>query len=441
MKSIIASLLLTPLALAADNKPNILLICIDDLRPELPAFGKSYIHAPNIEKLAQQGRLFKRHYVQAPTCGSSRYGLLVGRRPKGKFLSNNAIVLHDHKKEPSFPAHLRQHGYYTVAIGKVSHYPCGHSGHDWKDLSKPEMPGAWDLQPDTSGAWKTPKGQMHGTANGQPRVSGKTPALEALDASYPDDPTISVFKSTFATLEQQKKPWLCAVGLLRPHLPFACPKRFFDLYKDAEIPEIPANKKPSKGEYWHSSGEFMKYVRKADPRKNDAYAKEVLRYYAACVSYADHCVGEILQTLEKSKAADNTIVILWGDHGWHLGEHKIWGKHSPYAVALHSPLIVKMPHQQHPGVASNEVVETVDLYPSVCEWVNTEKPAHLQGASLTPIIIDPKAKSDGLASYHWNRTFSTITATEHLIKDAKSGKTLQRYDLEKDPHETTNLAK
>lgn len=428
---------------AAEKKPNILFICVDDLRPELPSFGKDYIKAPAIEKLSAEGRLFKRHYVQAPTCGASRFSLLTGLYPKtGAQLSNNAITTHFKKENaaPSLPQWFKEHGYTTMAVGKVSHYPGGHYGKDWNEEDKVEIPGAWDIQPRDAGLWKTPQGLMHGLADGQGRVRGKTPAIEAKAASYPDDQIVKLFDENFPKLTQGDKPWLCMVGFLRPHLPFGCPKKFYDLYQGVELPPIPAAQKPPKGDFWHSSGEFFGgYANEGNPNTDAAYATEVRKHYAACVSYTDSKVAEVLKMLEKSGQADNTIVVLWGDHGWHLGEQQIWGKHSPYAVALHSPLIIKAPGMKAAGKPTESLAETVDIYPTLCQLAGLKAPKHLEGASLVPQLNDPAKPSEQTAISYWGGLKSVITPAEHQIIDRKSNKVKQRYDLSKDPHEANNL--
>ncbi|MGJ8655567.1 MAG: sulfatase [Akkermansiaceae bacterium] len=428
---------------STSTKPNILLICIDDLRPELPSFGKDYIHAPNIEKLFSQGRLFKRHYVQAPTCGSSRFAMLTGLYPDGPGeLSNSCIPAHDHETRPTFPAHLRNNGYYTAAVGKVSHYPGNLTGKNWADQTKPEIPNAWDICLQSNGEWKHAQALMHGYADGVAREKGKSPVIEAKDARYPDDATMDGFKTQLETVTTQDKPWLLAVGLLRPHLPFACNIKYLDIYQGVTLPAIPANQRPPKGDFWHPSGEMTQYLQAADPREDATHADNVRRHYAACVSSSDEHVGTILELLAKYDVDKNTIVILWGDHGWHLGEQKIWGKHSPYAVALHSPLFIKLPSTNSPGTPSNEVVETLDLYPTLCDLINIKKPAHLEGHSLANILQDPTAKSDGTAISYWKNLKSTITTDEHKINQWTKGKTgslKQHYNLKSDPFETTNL--
>lgn len=429
------------------SKPNVLLICIDDLRPELPSFGKEYIHAPQIEKLISEGRLFKRHYVQAPTCGASRFSLLTGLYPDtAAFRSNNAIVNFTNNKDhaPTLPQWLKKHGYLTMSLGKISHYPGGLHGKNWADPSKEEIPNAWDHSILTTGDWKTPQVFMHGIANGVPRTRGVTPACEATpDAQYPDDLIVKDFQNNIQKLKNSNKPWFCAVGIMKPHLPFATHKKYLDLYKDKTLPAIPSPEKPKAPNHWHGSGELMSgySTGKQDPRKNPAYATELRKHYAACVSAADANLAIILQALEKSGQADNTIIILWGDHGFHLGEQAIWGKHTLYHVALHSPLIIKTPKQKLAGKPTSQIAETLDIYPTICDLCAIPKPSHLKGASLLAIVDDPSSKSDGTAISYWRGQKSIITDTEHSIINRKTNKPAQRYNLTKDPHESNNLEK
>jgi len=432
------------------EKPNILMICVDDLRPELPSFGKGYIKAPNIEKLISEGRLFKRHYVQAPTCGASRFGLLTGLYPKGKYGGNNAIMnftkANGHHEHQPMPMWFKTHGYTTWSIGKISHYPGGYAGSNWEDRSKEELPGSWTESTMPSGAWKHSQGAMHGTKNGAPRTRGKTPPIEVTDAvdgiAYPDD---NITKSGVAKLKELRKsdkPWFLAVGLIKPHLPFTAHTKHLELYKNVEMPKIPNPAKPPKGEPWHGSKEMMSSYSHGgkDPRKDPKYAAEILRHYAACVSYVDDNVGHLMKALEESGQADNTIVVFWSDHGWHLGEKSIWGKHTLYAVSLHSPLVIKTPNQVKPGASTDSVVQTIDIFPTLCELARIDVQKSSDGNSLKQIIQNPDAKGVNKAVSYWGDSISTITPTGHTVKN-KKGQLVLKYDLSKDPHEANNLAK
>jgi iduronate 2-sulfatase len=287
---------LISLTSVAAQQPNVLLICIDDLRPELKCFGADYIHSPNIDKIAAQGRAFNQHYSNAPTCGASRYTLLTGRYGSA---GNNALFQRakDLKKSansitPSMPEWFRQHGYTTVSVGKVSHHLDGRGEANWDDATQIEMPGAWDRHLMPSGVWQHPRGIMHGLANGNIREkSNEHNWLEAFDgddSSYPDGLITTEALKQLSQLAEADKPFFLAVGLIRPQLPFGAPKKYLDLYKDVELPPIPHPQKPSHKTTWHGSGEFMQYSNwQRDPRTDPEFADNVRRHYAACVSYAD----------------------------------------------------------------------------------------------------------------------------------------------------------
>jgi iduronate 2-sulfatase len=429
-------------AVQSSPPQNVLLICIDDLRPELKCFGKDYIHSPNIDALAARGRAFTRHYVQAPTCGASRYALLTGTYgPAG----NGALFQRaQNPKNPSLPAHFRDNGYTTVSIGKVSHHPGGRGGSDWDDDSKLELPNSWDRHLLPAGKWQHPRGWMHGLANGEIRKNAKDmdlfQALEGNDEIYPDGIAVDETLKQLKLLADDKKPFFLATGILRPHLPFGAPAKYLRPYKDAKLPPISHPNKPEGKTTWHGSGEFMKYNRWGkDPNKDDAFATQVRKHYAACVTYADAQVGKIIQQLNDLGLAKNTIIILWGDHGWHLGEHAIWGKHALFEESLRSPLIFVSPEVKKPGTISKAVAETIDLFPTLCDLTGLKKPGYLDGDSLLPQLKDAGAPSDNAAISYSNRARTLRTATHRLIAH-KDGH-LELYDHTTPEGETKNLAK
>ena len=442
----ILSLSLICLTSVTAEKRNVLLICIDDLRPELKSFGAEYIHSPNIDKLANEGRAFNRHYTNAPTCGASRYTLLTSRYGTA---SNSALFKRaerlkqpEHSIAPSMPEWFRQHGYTTVSVGKVSHHPGGLGGANWDDPSKLEMPNAWDRHLMPSGAWQHPRGSMHGLANGKIRKNAKEhdliEAFDGDDNSYPDGLITTEAITQLSQLARSEQPFFLAVGLIRPHLPFGAPKQYLDLYTEVELPPIPHPEKPSHKTTWHGSGEFMKYQRQGrDPRTDPEFADEVRRHYAACVSYADTQVGKLLKHLERAGMADNTIILLWGDHGWHLGEHAIWGKHALFEESLHSPLIIHTPDMPKPGEQSAAIVETVDIFPTLCELAGLRQPDFTDGSSLLAQMNDPK--SPGHAAIAYNGKGQTIRTDRYRLILHKDGYA-ELYDHTSCDAETKNLA-
>jgi iduronate 2-sulfatase len=438
----------SPRAFAAEKKPNVLLICIDDLRPELACFGVSYIRSPNIDRLASKGRIFRSHYVQAPTCGASRYTLLTGRYGSG---SNGALFQRAGRMKArpksvpsSMPAWFRRNGYTTVSVGKVSHHPGGRGGRDWNDNTKPEMPNSWDRHLLPAGAWKHPRGWMHGLANGEIRVNaGKMDVFQALDGPdsiYPDGVSIDESLRQLDKLtSDSQKPFFLAVGILRPHLPFGAPAKYLKPYANMKLPATPHPGKPAGKTTWHGSGEFMKYNRwKRNPNSDAAFALEVRKHYAACVSYADAQVGRIMDKLKKTGAADNTIIVLWGDHGWHLGEHAVWGKHTLFEESLRSPLIVSYRGMKKPGVSTDSMVETLDVFPTLCDLAGLAKPKFVNGISLRPLLEDPSAPGHPAIAY--NGRAKTIRTRTHRLTLHSNGYA-ELYDHTSVAKETKNISK
>lgn len=428
---------------AAPSSKNILLICVDDLRPELNCFGKSYIHSPHIDALAARGRAFHRHYVQAPTCGASRYTLLTGtyggdgnsalfQRGKGSII------------QPSFPAFFRNLGYQTVSVGKVSHHPGGRGGADWDNPDVPEMPESWDVHTCPSGAWQHPRGWMHGLAHGEIRRNAKDMAVyQALpgdDTIYPDGIMMEEALRQLDRLGdvQSSQPFFLTVGILRPHLPFGAPEKYLERYQDAELPPIPHSDKPEGQTTWHKSGEFMKYNRWGrDPNQDHAFAAEVRRHYAACVTYADAQVGRLLARLDALQLRDDTIIILWGDHGWHLGERAVWGKHTLFEESLRSPLIISHPGMVHVGEKADGIVETIDIFPTVCELLDQPIPDYVDGQSLVPILEDPSAPGHSALSYR-SKNASLRTDRYRLIEHGNGS--VELYDFSADDGGEDNIA-
>lgn len=412
-------------------RPNVILICVDDLRPELACYGRTHMHTPHIDNLAKQGRLFSRHYVNSPTCGTSRYSLLTGKYPLNPEDKDNSALLNNAQKNslsPTLPLLFKDNGYTTVAIGKVSHYPGGLSGKDWQDPTQEEMPGAWTKQLMPSGKWKTPQGAMHGMANGITRVRSETPPIEIKegpDTIYPDGLITNSAIQEIHTISTSKKPWFLAVGFIKPHLPFTAPKKYWELYEDKKLPSIKTSEKPARSLTWSHSSEFLTsyHHNGKDPRKDKEYASLIRRHYYASVSYTDAQVGKILLALEKSGQKENTIIILWGDHGWNLGERSIWGKHNLYEESLHAPLIISTGKMKLAGTSTSEITETADIFPTLCELSGISPPEGLHGNSLVPQLKNPTTPTDGIARSFWKKAQSIRTNHHRLTRQIKNGQT------------------
>ncbi len=429
------------------KQKNVLLLCIDDLRPELNCYGVDYIKSPHIDSLAQSGSLFSRHYVQAPTCGSSRFAMLTGTYGP---VHNGAFFELAKKKTPvvSMPGHFRQQGYTTVSVGKVSHHPGGRGGKDWDDDSIIELEDAWDRHLMPCGDWKHPRAAMHGLAHGEIRVKANEMAVyqakKGDDDIYPDGLITDEALNQLKQLGKEDKPFFLAVGIIRPHLPFGCPEKYLEPYKGIKLPPIPHPEKPTGLSTWHGSGEFRKYNHFGnDIYTNKEHQEEVRRHYAACVTYADAQVGRILKQLDEMKLRDDTIIVLWGDHGWHLGEHAIWGKHSLYEESLRSPLIMS-----GPGIPVNQkpirhLAESIDLFPTLCELTGVKHPEKkLNGQSLYHIIKSPESVKGNQPAISYHGKAATIRLDQYrlIAHNKKGGAQYELYDHNSEEGETRNIA-
>tara|TARA_B110000037_G_scaffold19055_1_gene20035 strand:- start:826 stop:2199 length:1374 start_codon:yes stop_codon:yes gene_type:complete len=428
------------------QKPNILLICVDDLRPELKSFGAEYISSPNIDALAAEGVLFQKHFVNAPSCGPSRYTLLTGQYGP---TSNDALFQRAGKVaqgtvlNPSMPEWFRDHGYALVSVGKVSHHPGGMGGKNWNDSTIIEMPDAWDKHLMPVSEWEHPRSAMHGLAHGEIRIKSSDmdvfQTVEGNDNSYPDgiiaDEAVKQLK---ALSKDDKKPFFLAVGIIKPHLPFGAQKSYIDRYDGIKLPAIEHPQKPEEKITWHGSNEFKQYNRwEKDPNTDKVFADEMRLHYAACVSYADAQVGKIIRELKRNGTDKNTIIILWGDHGWHLGEHAIWRKHSLFEESLRSPMIIQYPKMENRNSNTNAIVETLDIFPTLCDLTNLETPKFVPGVSLRP-ILENLGTSGHLAYSYFNNAMTVRTQTHRMTLHMDDY--VELYDHRTLEKETKNIA-
>lgn len=440
-------------ATIAADRPNILFISIDDLRPQLGAYGEAIMVTPNLDQLASEGRLFSRHYVQVPTCGPSRAVMLTGKN-----LRSTADIRHRHLADTlaaqsrdgspeTFIEHLKNNGYHTVGMGKISH------DGDGRHNGQLELPHSWsEFVHDVDGPWKGGGALLHAYANGRNRYQEENPppfeSLDVPDEAYPDGRLANLAVAQLEKLSEQPEPFFMAVGFYKPHLPFSAPTKYWDLYDREEAPISPNPSAPLSVDdvFLHPSDEFFKYnggresggVRQ---RLSDDYAREINHAYLAATSYADAQVGKVLQKLEATGLADNTIVIVWSDHGWHLGDHAIWGKHSPFDRALHSVLIVKTPEIPAAGKSTDGLVASLDLYPTICELAGIAPPTEIEGTSFGPQITDPQAPGRPAVHSYWRNIISIRTDRYRLaLYNDGTKESAMLFDHETDPNETNNIA-
>jgi len=444
----------------SDQRPNILFVAVDDLRPDLGIYGNTTVKTPNIDLLAKKGSYFKRHYVQVPTCGASRYSLMTGLRPKKAIHLKNEVFYremanHSEKKRPeSFVHHFKRNGYTTVGIGKLGHSVDG-KVYDYNEQPSEikEMPHSWDRFVFNPGKWKTGWNAFFGYANGENRQSLKNKVkpyenADVSDQGYPDGLILESALKELKELKKQGKPFFLGIGFFKPHLPFNAPKKYWDLYDRTKIPIapdpfIPEGVNPlSVG----NMGEFNSY-QLTDEKPNlkhaisDEYARKLIHGYYASISYVDALIGELIQGLESMGLSENTMIVLWGDHGWHLGNDLKWGKHSLFERSLKSALIIKLPNNGNVQNEINEVVETVDIYPTLLEFSKIPHPYKLEGKSLLNLIKDKETPWKNTAIGYFNNGISLRTDRYRLTKFLRTEKPdLELFDHLIDPEENKNIA-
>lgn len=433
-------------------QPNVLFIMIDDLRNDLGTLGVKHAKTPHLDAFAATARVFPRHYVQVPTCGASRAALLRGKYPsEPAHLGNGAIASSQASGNGvNLPQWFQKHGYKTMSLGKVTHYPGGRTGKLWANGPE-ELPNSWERAwlPETP--WRFPQHLMHGYANGRPRISGRSApweSFEGSDLAYPDAWIASEAIRTLRELASSDEPWFFAVGFFKPHLPFAAPQRWFDLHDPKEIPSLGPDvaAKPTWPSGWHRSGEFRgNYGHDGrDPSTDQEYARLLRQAYAACVSYVDAQAGLLLDAVQGLRMDQNTIVIVWSDHGFLLGEHAIWGKHCLYEHALRSPLMIRIPEMPEPGAQANAIVQSIDLFPTLTDLCGLPTPDHLDGTSLRPQLENPKTPTERPAIAFWTGGQRTIRTDQwRLIADSSRDRpspAIELFDYATDPDETRNHA-
>jgi arylsulfatase A-like enzyme len=441
------------------KKPNILFIAVDDLRPELGAYGKSYTYTPNLDQLASKSSVFQNHFVTVPTCGASRYSMLVGKLPKSKGdLSNMAAVNNISNKPESerpktFVQDLRENGFYTVGIGKLSHHPDGYVyEYDEPKSNQLELPGTWDEMLFDSGKWGTGHNAFFGYADGSNRTGMNKQvkpyeSAEVEDTGYPDGLTAELAIDKLSELKERQEPFFLGVGFFKPHLPFTAPKKYWDLYEGSEIPLAPFAAIPegSGAASLITSGEFNQYAlgeEKAglDHAVSDEYARKIRHAYLASVSYVDAQIGKVLDELEKQGLAENTIVVIWGDHGWHLGDDLVWGKHTLFDWALQSVLMIKTPDGK--GNYINQIVSTVDIAPTLLELAGVKPSEKLDGESLVDLMKNPELNSWRNTAYSYFNQGNSVRTNDYRLTryHRENGPEYELYDQIQDPNETKNIA-
>ena len=421
---------------ACSETPNVLFIAIDDLRPQISCFGAERTATPHLDRLAARGVRFDRAYCNIAVCGASRASLMSGLRPTvRRFTAYASWVERDAPGIPTLATSFRRAGYHTVTNGKVYHNE-GDDRAAWSETDwRPEQGGIWWARKPNR---EVDGGNSHG------------PAFEAAskpDDRYPDHTTATKTIEDLSRLAALDRPFFLACGFYKPHLPMVAPQAYWDLHPLDQI-QLPDNMDFPTGlpkAFRFRSHELRNYqgIPESGPLDEDT-GRSLIRAYRACVSFVDAQVGRVLDELDRLGLAERTIIVLWGDHGWQLGEHGFWGKHTNFEVATRIPLVIVAPGVAG-GRATSRLVESIDLYPTLCELAGVTPPGHLQGKSLRPLLADVDAA-------HKDAIFTRIGGDEAVRTERyrymearnKAGRGALRgvglFDLEKDPGENHNVA-
>ena len=467
------------------QKPNILFIAIDDLKPTIGSFGDTFAKTPVIDRLSEEATIFLNNHTQQAVCGPSRASLMTGKRPdytqvrdlKTKMRDINPDIL-------TIPEHFKKNGYQTLGVGKIYDPRCVDEFRDKPSWSVPffkenqlDYPAEYgapslgfyqnkDIKSKVMLLREQAKLKRVNNLNKYVRDIYKPPfeSADVPDEAYTDGAITSRANLMLQELSLNKsKPFFLAVGFKRPHLPFTAPQKYWDLYEKNEIELAKFQTKSVNGPdlAYHSSGELRSYkTAEIDYVVNDenllslnpALQKDLIHGYYACTSFIDAQIGKIIQTLKSTGLEKNTIIVIWGDHGWHLGDHSLWNKHSNFEQATRSPLIIYNPKVKK-QVRVNSPTEFVDVFPTICEMANLDIPLNLDGTSLKPLIdgsdISPKAyavsqwqsrNKTGYSfrtdQYRYTVWVTNKKSTDPIYKNDIYAEELYDYNL--DPNETYN---
>ena len=444
----------------AEKKPNVLLILVDDLKPSFGAYGASWVHSPNLDRLAASGMRFDRAYCNQAVCAPSRNNLLVGSRSTS--LGVYSLGYNFRRAVPdavTLPQHFKHNGYHAAGIGKVFHV--GHGNiNDEKSWSVPFQPDKvidYVLEESTGGQLTREEAYFSNQKLGENRSLPRGAAWEIADVedgAYADGRIASEGIKRLQRFKETGEPFFLALGFTKPHLPFCAPTKYWDLY-DRETLPLASFTTPPEGAPAYAGktlGELNQYKPvPQNPPLSESMTRTLIHGYYAALSYMDSQVGRVLDELDRLGLRDETIVVLWGDHGYHLGDHGSWTKHTNYEQANRIPIVIVAPGVTQAGSRTSALVETVDVYPTLCDLAGLSIPAGPQpidGQSLVPLL---KQESESVRDHAYHcfpkarRLGRAIrTSRYRLVEWKRIGSDeepdYELYDYQEDPLETRNLA-
>lgn len=483
---------------------NILFIAVDDLKPYINSFGYKEVKTPNLDKLAQVSTIFNANYCQQAVCAPTRASLLTGVRPDKTQVWDLQTLIRD--KNPdivTLPQYLKANGYVTSAMGKIYDPRSVDKDHDAVSWSVPyknkfKYPAGYEdivieayQSPEMKAKFKELQAQREARKNGtkdknqdfdNPKITRDDIKVTTESADVPDNAYFDGVMTDYAIkqLKAQKgatQPFFMAVGFHKPHLPFVAPKKYWDMYDRNSIKLAKWQKKSIDGPdvAYHNAGEVRGFkdvaelMKGTEGKKSDLLnlpidkQKELIHGYYACISYVDAQVGRLMDALKAEGLDKNTIIVFWGDHGWHLGDHSLWAKHSNFEQAAKAPLMFTVPNVTK-GTVYDKPTEFVDIFPTLCDLAGLPIPTYLDGKSLVPAMKDNKVKIKDYAISQYPRGGAAGTESRNIMGyslrneryrytewmgskfttaqpfNEKLVTATELYDLINDPDETTNLA-
>ena len=423
------------------GKENILFISIDDLRPLINVYDAPQMITPNLDALAANSVKFNNAFTNIAVCGASRASIMTGIRPsQTRFTSYNSKASEDVPDAIPLNQIFKENGYETISYGKIYHHTDDFSEH-WSEMDGGANQA--DYQDPVSIIRKKngPKGTF-----GNKGVAFEYPDVD--DYAYNDGKITLNAINTMQRLVNEDKPFFMAIGYVSPHLPFIQPKKYWDMYNHEEIqladnPEQPLNSPDVAISSQHFSSELRNIYLDvpATGPLDDALARNLIHGYYASVSYMDALIGELVQSLETMGISDSTTIVLWSDHGFFLGEHGFWTKHSTFYEAVKIPFLISSPHYQM-NVTTDSFTELVDVYPTLCEIADIDPPGYLDGESLVPVLTDPSVdiKTEIYTRYMEGEAVidKDYAYTEFYNGDNYLGNML--YDLNSDPKQNIDIS-
>ena len=444
----------------AAERPNVLLILVDDLKPSFGAYGDGWVKSPHLDRLAERGLRFDRAYCNQAVCAPSRNSLLTASRPTS--LGVYSLGRNFRRASPeavTLPQHFRNHGYHVSGVGKVFHVGHGNVG-DERSWSVPFIPDKVVdyVLPASTGGQLTREEALFANrpANGLPRGAAWEKA-DVPDEAYADGRIAAEGVRQLRDWRERMdgRPFFLALGFTKPHLPFCAPSKYWELY-DPDLLPSPKTRSPPAGAPSYAGktlGELNQYRPIPDsPPLDEATIKALIHGYYASLSYMDAQLGRVLDELDRLQLAESTIILLWGDHGYHLGDHGMWTKHTNYEQANRIPLLAVVPGASRPRSVTKSFVETVDIFPTLAELAGLPPPTGPQpidGRSFASLVRQPETAHRDHATHCFPRGARlgrAIRTERYRLVEWKrweaddAAAEYELYDYESDPEETRNLA-